>query len=653
MEASFTVIGFRNWKSALEKGKGFMKHEKSYEHVQSLLRWKELEARKEKGEEISTLINDSQLKRNRYYVSTIVEIVKFIATNELPFRGNTSGDDSDDSYPSGIFLSLFDFIAKKDEKLAKILSSIPQTAKYNSPDIQNEIIALLATMVREKIVKEYQLADLELFTLKVDGTRDSTGVENISIVIRFVSSGKPIEHLLSISKTVALNAEALTNVILETLQEAELDPKNIISQCYDGAAVMSGNHGGVQRLLQNRIMKEIPYIHCYNHKLHLVVMNAVSECRQVADYYTVCGKLYAFFNKPNVAAVYEGETLKRLMEHRWTGHLMTTRAILNNYDDILEVLQLCANRNSKFSVDTQMEASGLLERVNDVEFKFITEFMHMILSVLEPANTILQGAAMDLATSCDVVTAVGDRIRGLRNEGEFITFFKKFEPHVQPEGKRRRIQTNKNLSEFVVMSTLGQENYQTSCVTYKQIFFAVIDRILQELSSRFSDYNKKLYKSLACFKVGDPVFMNKEDLKPLAALCGVDIDTSTCELETAKQYLLKKCASSASSIHNMVQVVYPLRQAFPSVYRLMAAALAFGASTATCEASFSALSRILTPFRMSMTHSRKANLILLSFERCVLNEINTEEFLRRFNDAKNLRLQLFKGVCLCFYYSFV
>ena len=34
---------------------------------------------------------------------------------------------------------------------------------------------------------------------------------------------------------------------------------------------MSGKHGGVQRLLQEREGRETPYVHCLNHQLHLVV----------------------------------------------------------------------------------------------------------------------------------------------------------------------------------------------------------------------------------------------------------------------------------------------------------------------------------------------------------------------------------------------
>ena len=43
---------------------------------------------------------------------------------------------------------------QKDQKLKNIAMSIPQNAKYTSPEIQNEIIATLAKMVQKKIVEK-------------------------------------------------------------------------------------------------------------------------------------------------------------------------------------------------------------------------------------------------------------------------------------------------------------------------------------------------------------------------------------------------------------------------------------------------------------------------------------------------------------------
>ena len=57
------------------------------------------------------------------------------------------------------------------------------------------------------------------------------------------------------------DAQTLTNVVCSELTNAGLTTSKILSQVYDGAAVMSGKHGG---LLQEKEGREIPYVHLKN-----------------------------------------------------------------------------------------------------------------------------------------------------------------------------------------------------------------------------------------------------------------------------------------------------------------------------------------------------------------------------------------------------
>jgi len=49
-----------------------------------------------------------------------------------------------------------------------------------------------------------------------------------------------------------------------------------------------------------------------------------------------------------------------------------------------------------------------------------------------------------------------------------------------------------------------------------------------------------------------------------------------------------------SSVPELCELLLPMKTAFPSVCKLYAGALAFGASTAVCEASFSVLTKLIT-----------------------------------------------------------
>ncbi|ROL32986.1 Replication protein A 32 kDa subunit [Anabarilius grahami] len=60
-------------------------------------------------------------------------------------------------------------------------------------------------------------------------------------------------------------------------------------------------------------------------------------------------------------------------------------------------------------------------------------------------------------------------------------------------------------------------------------------------------------------------------------------------------------------------------------------AMVMGVSTASCESSFSTLAIILTPFRRTMLHERKKNLVLLAHEKAITHELDMDEFVTEFS----------------------
>ncbi|KAJ3609671.1 hypothetical protein NHX12_024187 [Muraenolepis orangiensis] len=181
---------------------------------------------------------------------------------------------------------------------------------------------------------------------------------------------------------------------------------------------MSGRHGGVQRLLQDELGREIPYVHRFNHQLHSVVVHAMSGERAIEDLFNICNVLYKFTRKPTVAAHYQGNTLKRLLEQRWTGHLATVQIILKSFQDIVELLRHVEN-SASFPADLRMEAAGLLSRILKPSFKFHTQIICKILSLLEPANRMMLSEEMDLQTAVQLVNTAKECVEALRTEKVF------------------------------------------------------------------------------------------------------------------------------------------------------------------------------------------------------------------------------------------
>lgn len=136
--------------------------------------------------------------------------------NELAFRGSY---DIEKHTENGLFEKLFNYTHKINPEFAKWESHMPQHFTYRSPDIQNEVIKLLATMVREQVAEEVMTSDVPYFTLLEDGTKDKKNKECVSIAARYVLNGQVHESIIAMETFDELHAKYATEKTLEILQQ--------------------------------------------------------------------------------------------------------------------------------------------------------------------------------------------------------------------------------------------------------------------------------------------------------------------------------------------------------------------------------------------------------------------------------------------------
>ena len=98
-------------------------------------------------------------------------------------------------------------------------------------------------------------------------------------------------------------------------------------------------------------------------------------------------------------------------------------------------------------------------------------------------------------------------------------------------------------------------------------------------------------------------------LVPLADSYGLDKTSLDTECVLAKRTL------NGKELHEVIDVfreLSPLRTAFPSLVKLIQIGLTIAVSTAHCERSFSALKRIKSYLRSTMSQQRLVDLAILS-----------------------------------------
>ena len=424
----------------------------------------------------------------------------------------------------------------------------------------------------------------------MDGTQqDPTGRENIAIVVRFINElYEPTECLLTIATDDQGDAATLTDTIVEELSKAGLSPKRIISQVYDGASLMSGKHGGVQKRLQEKLQRDIPYVHCFNHQLHLVVSHALAAEKAVLDFFSTCNILYKFCRRPTVALLYKGERLKRLLEQRWTGHFGTASVVLRSFDDLVTLLKEIDSQRT-YGADVRVEAAGLLRTMSEPSFRFIAEMVHSILSYLDPLNTILQSEDMDLLTGMQLVNSACVCIENMRSEVKVVDLLERCRSAEPPMEKRRRT-INPAFDMYIVEKRIAQKDPNNE-VEPRRLYFSCIDSVCGEIKERFGERNCAVMGALKALDPEDTVFLNASKVTPLLKLSNTFVvDT---EYTVAYQFLRARMDDTSPSdggrwtMAKVLKYLHQPLEAMPSVITALKHALTFGASTALCENSFS------------------------------------------------------------------
>ena len=137
------------------------------------------------------------------------------------------------------------------------------------------------------------------YVIKIDGAKDPTGVENLSIIILFFNKHplKAVKRLLVLSRSNSGDAKSITDAILADLTTAGTTSSKVLSQVYDGLFALSGHYGEVQRLLQERENRDF-LCPLPNRQVHRCARNVDRTSDQ--SFFARCASLYNFFSSPQL-----------------------------------------------------------------------------------------------------------------------------------------------------------------------------------------------------------------------------------------------------------------------------------------------------------------------------------------------------------------
>jgi Domain of unknown function (DUF4371) len=335
-DQTWSVHGTRDLKHLSEKIK---RHETSSAHLTCSMKYQMLGA-----VDIAKEIDESQafcrerhnkiVTRNRHVLNRIIDSLKFAGRNELPIRGH---DERDTSGKKGVFLEFLHEQSKSDNILDSHLKS-DGVVKNTSKTIQNELLDCMYDIYIEELKKE--ISESSFVAVQSDDTSDIACKSQCVIVLRYLKNNLPRERFLKFVEVHDRTGTGLASIIRENIEMFGLENK-LIAQTYDGAAAMSGNAKGVQRILQD-IYKYAIFIHCYAHQLNLVVKKMCSSVTDIKIFFANLTGFSQFFKKsPKKSDLLEEENSRRIpraVPTRWTSISAVNSTVLTEREKLIKVV---------------------------------------------------------------------------------------------------------------------------------------------------------------------------------------------------------------------------------------------------------------------------------------------------------------------------
>nr|CAI5833787.1 unnamed protein product [Callosobruchus analis] len=636
-------------------------HERSSEHMSSFQKWKELEVRLKKNK----TIDEEHLRKIRddekYWHQVLerpIALVRVLGTQNLAFRGS---NENLFACGNGNFLKFVEYLAMFDPTMREHVQKIRNREShthYLGKNIQNELIQLLSNAIQDKILSA--VSNAKYFSIVLDYTPDVSHVEQMTIIVRFVSilkdkkSCEVREHFLGFIPVLDTTGAGLTEATLEKLKDLSLPIENLRGQGYDNGSNMKGKNVGLQRRILD-INPRAFSVPCSSHTLNLVVNDAAKCCLGATSFFCLVQQLYVFFStstqrwevlKHHVPSL----TLKPLSdtsrESRVDALLPLRYQLSEVHDALMDIVKNTELTGANGNV-SRVEAEGLAKQIGKFDFVASLVMWYNILYEINITSKLLQTKVFDLSAATEQLHQTKTYLEKSRSDEGFekmlvdarevaedldipatfdqistVTRFRKKKRQFSYEGKDEPIEDPKQRFKITFyfpildtpISSVKERFNQLQEINSKFGFLYHIDALEDKPTKYVQEQCLKLEKALATDHLKDIDAME---------LCG--------EVQAISRRVKKQ--STPKDVLDLI-LEGDMEENFPNVYVALRILLTLPVSVASGERSFSKLKIIKSYLRSSMTQERLVGLTTISVEQEIAQIIDLNGLVATFARQK-------------------
>ena len=637
-------------------------HEKSKNHKECYIAWRELERRLLPGKGVDSLLEASfQTEAVKWYnvLKRIIDVILFLGERGLAFSGSSHriGD-----HNNGNFLGLIELLSRWDPILQEHVQKVKEyqgkgerlQVHYLSPESQNEFISACSNLVKQHILLERRAS--KYFAVIVDATPDSSHVEQTTFLLRYLNleSGRYEiqERFLMFVDCSSKKGEQIAQLIMDTLEEHAIPLSDCRAQGYDNAANMAGKYKGAQAKIQEQNSMAI-FSPCGCHTLNLCGNDAAECLPEAIKYFGTVQTIYNLFSSSpkrwELLKTHIGCSLHGMSETRWSDRLQCIKPFVSHLNGIQLALQDLLQLN--LTAKTRNEIQGVLAYLRTFICLLMSAIWYKVLSAIDICNKVIQARDATLDVEVSNIEALLENLMKLRsnwkaiwNEAKEVALNLEIEiKYVSGRGhasrKRKMMHDESSTPEANLEEMNDADDSPEEAYFRKTVFYVLIDNVIAGLTVRF-DAVKRLVENFD-FLWKYPTMCESEvekKAKRLASQYPTDLHAEDLGEEMKHLPVVHKANFGKPELKPLellnLLTEYKLCELFPNVCISLRILLTIPATVASAERSFSKLKLIKNYLRSTMSQSRLVDLARLSIESSIARQIDFDNVIKDFANKK-------------------
>ena len=463
---------------------------------------------------------------------------------------------------------------------------------------------------------------------------------------------QPHEEFIGLYEVATIEALSIVAVVKDCLLRLNISIAKVRGQCYDGASNMTGVRRGVATLLQ-REQPTAYFTHCYGHSLNLAVSDTIKKCvcmKKALDTTHEITKLVKYSpRRQNIFNRLKDEIspgtvgVRVLCPTRWTVRADSMLSIIRNYS----VLQGLWDEAVQIVHDSETLAriGGVAAQMKLFDFFFGLVLGECLIRHTDNLSRTLQ--KKNTSASEGQLTAEKTRktLMGIRNDDNFDQFWEKVnkmicDVEVSDSILPRRRRIPRRYEDGNAPPTYDA----TPKDMYRRVYFEAIDLLVQAIQDRFDQAGYQVY---CCMEALLLKAIRKESYSDeLKRILDVYVDDLNAPNFAAQLQILSTTAPEGiSNIFDVISYLqslsYAEKELIKEVCILAKLIIVMPATNSSSERSFSAMRRVKSYLRSTMSQERLNNLMILHVHQDYTDTINLIDVANDFVCKSERRSQLF------------